>query len=466
MDTPPPCPGCQTRDRRIAALEAQVADLQQQLLALRRQRDELQRSQHRQATPFRRRQRAKKPQPPGRPAGHPPAHRPPPDHVDQTVAVPLPACPHCQGPVQEKTVHVQYQTDLPPVRPVVTRFDLEAGWCPHCRCRVQARHPEQISDAVGAAANQLGPRTLALAAELKHRLGVPFRKITDLLVTYWQLPVSHSALVRACHRLARWTQPAYLDLIERLRRAEVVHADETGWRIGGRSAWLWVFSGGPATVYLVTPGRGHDVPERVLGPDCAGYLVCDGAKAYDALEDYLKSRCLSHVLRRCHDLQEAAASPARAADVAELQTLLQEAIDLGERRAALTAVGYHRRVQEIERRLDAWLFNNRRRRSAEVERLVMHLCSHRGELLVFLHQPAVPPTNNHAEQMLRPAVISRTIGGCNQTEAGAETHSVLSSILVTAKRLGHSFLDLAVGWLRQGQAPALPPGPLPSPIGP
>lgn len=127
---------------------------------------------------------------------------------------------------------------------------------------------------------------------------------------------------------------------------------------------------------------------------------------------------------------------------------------------------YRRRVQEIEHRLDAWLFNGRRRRSAEVERLVMHLCAHRGELLVFLHQPAVPPTNNHAEQMLRPAVISRKVGGCNQTEAGAETHSVLSSILVTAKRLGHSFLDLAVGWLRQGQAPALPPGPLPNAAGP
>jgi len=73
-------------------------------------------------------------------------------------------------------------------------------------------------------------------------------------------------------------------------------------------------------------------------------------------------------------------------------------------------VGYLRRVQEIEHRLDAWLFNGRRR-SAEVERLGMHLCSHRGELLVFLHQPAVPPTNNHAEQMLRPAVISRKGSG-------------------------------------------------------
>lgn len=41
-----------------------------------------------------------------------------------------------------------------------------------------------------------------------------------------------------------------------------------------------------------------------------------------------------------------------------------------------------------------------------------HIPAHRGEWLVFLHDPEVPPTNNHAEQMLRPAVITRKMGGC------------------------------------------------------
>lgn len=448
------CRGCRERDRRIHALEAQVADLQQRLQALRQQLDELQRSQRRQAAPFRRRQRAEHPKKPGRPPGHAPAHRPLPDHVDVTYDVSLPECPHCHGPVQEKTVHVQYQTDIPPVRPVVTRFNLEAGYCPRCQRHVQARHPEQISDAVGAAANQLGPRVLALAAEMKHRLGVPYRKITDLLVSYWHFPACHAAWVRACHRLARLTGPTYQALIETLRHSAVVHSDSTGWRIGGDNAWLWVFSAAQATVYLVTPGRGHDVVEGVLGVDFRGVFVGDGAKEFDAL-DYYKARCLGHVLRRCRELQ-AVVAPADATYLEELKALLREAIDLGERRAELTAPGYARRVQEIENRLDAWLFDPRRRPGEEVERLIRHLCAHRGEWLVFLHEPGVPPTNNHAEQMLRPAVISRKIGGCNKTEAGAETHSILSSVIVTVQRLGQRFLEVAVGWLRKGEAPALP----------
>src|SRR5262249_56001562 len=78
------------------------------------------------------------------------------------------------------------------------------------------------------------------------------------------------------------------------------------------------------------------------------------------------------------------------------------------------------RVQAIEDRLDAWLDANlcRRTLSPELNRLDQHIRDHRGEWLVFLHDSAVPPTNNHAEQMLRPAVITRKIGGCNKKPPG------------------------------------------------
>jgi transposase len=128
-----------------------------------------------------------------------------------------------------------------------------------------------------------------------------------------------------------------------------------------------------------------------------------------------------------------------------LITLLQDAIGLAQRREELTIAGYSRRVQEIENRLDDWLAANLRRRqlSPELDRLDDHIRNHRGEWLIFLHDPEVPPTNNHAEQMLRPAVITRKVGGCNKTLWGALVHSVLASLMVTCKRQGKRFLDLA-----------------------
>ena len=55
--------------------------------------------------------------------------------------------------------------------------------------------------AIGAAGNTLGPVILTMGAELKHRLGVPYRKICDFFQSYCDLKVSPAALVRAERRL-------------------------------------------------------------------------------------------------------------------------------------------------------------------------------------------------------------------------------------------------------------------------
>jgi transposase len=75
--------------------------------------------------------------------------------------------------------------------------------------------------------------------------------------------------------------------------------------------------------------------------------------------------------------------------------------------------------------------------------------------LVFLHDPDVPPTNNHSEQPLRPAVITRKVGGCNKTLWGALVHGVLASLLVTCQRRGKRFLDLARRLWENNDPPAI-----------
>jgi transposase len=437
----PACPGCQQRERRIAELEELLQRLRQQL-------DQTQRDTHRQAHPFRRPEGTDKPRKPGRRRGHQADLRPvpTPDQIDRVLDVPLDECPLCHVPLYELDQVIQYQSDLPPIVPIVTQFNIETGTCPSCRQRWQGRHPEQTSDALGAAGNTLGPVVLTLAAEMKHRLGVSYRRICDFLHTYCQLKVCPAAFIRAEQRLADLARPTYELLLEALRQSHVVHADETGWRVGRLSAWLWVFSSKAATVYVIRTGtgaRGHQVPHDILGPDFDGYLVVDGLKSYDVLE-VAKGRCNGHLLRRCTELKDTVPTQEQK-HVEVLSTLLKEAIDLAGRRDELTPAGYGRRVQEIENRLDDWLDANLRRRpvSPELNRLDEHVRAHRGEWLLFLHDAEVPPTNNHAEQMLRPAVITRKVGGCNKNLLGALVHGVLASLMVSCHRQGKRFLDLA-----------------------
>jgi transposase len=459
------CRGCRTRDSEIARLRQQVKDLQSQIQSLRKKLCEVEQQRHRQAHPFRRDKTETNGKKPGRPKGHAPSNRPlpTPEQIDRVIDVPCGDCPDCQVPLLDPKTVVQYQTDLPPITPIVTQFNIETGFCPCCRQVQRGRHPEQLSDAIGAAGNTLGPNILTMAAELKHRLGVSYRKITDFFETYYDFRICPATFVQAEKRLTALAKPSYELLIDALRRAGVVHADETGWRIDRVNAWLWVFSSKNVTVYTIRTSRGADVPEDILGDHFSGTLVVDGLNTYTAL-DYSKGQCNGHLLRRCKTLRDVV--PSYETDkIEQLMALVQEAIDLAGRREHLTASGYARRVQQIENRFDDWLDDNITRlhhptsgcqMSDDLDRLDNHLRNHRCEWFRFLHEPDVPPTNNHAEQMLRPAVITRKVGGCNKTLLGALVHSVLSSLMVTCKRQGDKFLDFAKQLWQGGEPQAIP----------
>ena len=95
---------------------------------------------------------------------------------------------------------------------------------------------------------------------------------------------------------------------------------------------------------------------------------------------------------------------------------------------------------------------HRRRYNA---RLAKRLRKHRGSLFTFLYREEVEATNNRAERELRPAVIARKLSAGNRTEAGAETHAVLASILRTCRRQGKAIVQTVADLLRHGPGQVL-----------
>ena len=156
------------------------------------------------------------------------------------------------------------------------RFDIEVGHCSQCQRRVQGRHALQTSDALGAAGAQLGPGVVALVVELHTEMGVPLAKVAHVLRTTFGLQVTPGGLSHLLHRTARDAAPTYTALCEQVRNSPVVTPDETGWRVGAISHWLWAFVTPETTVYAICPGRGFDDATTVLGADFDGVLVRDG----------------------------------------------------------------------------------------------------------------------------------------------------------------------------------------------
>lgn len=462
------------KDQRIAELEEQLARalaiierLRKQVEDLQKKVDELERAGRRQATPFARRELVEEPKRPGRKAGQGRfSHRRPPSprQVHETREVKLHGCPECGGKLQRLKRHEQYVTDIPPVQPIRVRYITYSGYCGICHRRVRSRHGEQNSQATGAAGELVGPRAKALASDLKHRLGVSYAKVSEVLEDAFGLQVSRSGWCQADQRLAQRAKPVYEELVEVVRQSSVVHADETGWRIDTLSAWLWVFASQQATVYSIREDRSSDVVVEILGQAFQGTLVSDCYVAYDdrRLKAWLKQKCVAHLLRDWNEMQES--QRGRALQFArQLIALLKEALALKKDKPGLDPGTFSHRAQALEARLDALIAPQRRLTDRQNARMAKRLRKHRPHLLRFLYLQELEATNNLAERMLRPAVITRKTNGCNRTRTGAQTHAILASVLTTCHQHHIPILDYMVRLQRFGEtSPPLLPIPSPS----
>jgi transposase len=439
----------QTLRALIAQLEQRIADLTTENAALRDQLDEQQRQAARQAAPFRRRDSQKVPEgqrkSPGRPKGHPGAHRPVPAQVDEHVEVPLPACPHCGGAVEGVEPIEQFIEEIPPVRPRVTHLVTYRGQCPHCG-EVQSTHPLKTSEATGAAKTQLGPRAQALAATLNKQHGLTMRTTCRALHEVAGLRLSPGGLAQVVQRLGHKAEAPYAALIVDVRAAAAVFVDETSWYMGGPGPWLWVFTTATETVYRVEPGRGRDVVTDTLGEEFTGVLVSDCLASYENVP-YRTHKCIAHHLK-------AIAEARKRPDTLDLSYLdqwklfFQTVIGYYRARPHMSAEEFAQRRRHLETWLDQ-LLATPRIATGEVA-IQNRIGKRRDSILVCLYEPAAEPTNNRAERDLRPAVIARKVSCGNKTAAGKRSFEVLRSVASTCLKRGHDVVSYLAGLLPLG----------------
>lgn len=449
---------------RVAQLESQVEQLIGQVRQLTGQLQAAQRASKRQAAPFSKGRPKDHPKPPGRKAGPnygTKAHRPIPSQPpDEVIDVPLPdACPNCGGPTVEDETAEQFQTEIP-IKPIIRRFDLHIGHCRHCGKRIQPRHPLQTSDALGAAASQLGPNAQAAIVHLNKHGGLSCGKIGFYFQTTFGIPITPGGVCQSMLRAARRGEWLYQDILASVPTAPWIVPDETGWRVGGRGAWMFGAVTPTATIYLVSGQRGYDTASQIIPPDYAGTMIHDGFAPYNKFVLATHQQCLDHLNRRCKELLEYAVGGA-ARFPRQVRQLLGDALALRDRRdeGPLSPHGLAVAIGRLESRLDALLCWTRTH--ADNERLAKHLNNHRDELFTFLKAPGIDATNYRAERAMRLAATIRKIWGGNRTIRGAKAQSILMTLLATGRQLARDtfrlFADLLCG--RRVHLPFLPAGP-------
>ncbi len=141
----------------------------------------------------------------------------------------------------------------------------------------------------------------------------------------------------------------YRDLCDSVRKSPSVHTDDTGWREGGRPAWLMVFDTDVATVYQVRRRHRNAEVRELVPAEYAGVLITDRGKSYDAVElaGVKKQKCLSHVLRSVSAVLE---TKTRGACVfaKRLKGLLKQALTLWHEHRAGPGRDFSDRVRRLK----------------------------------------------------------------------------------------------------------------------
>jgi transposase len=314
----------------------------------------------------------------------------------------------------------------------------------------------QTSDALGAAASQLGPDAQAAVTALNKTFGLSYGKVSAVLKTLFGIRLSRGGSAQVMLRAATGLESTYQEIRTEVKASPVLTVDETGWRVGGKPAWLHAWVAERATCYAVDAHRKVDALETLLGIDWSGQMVHDGFSSYDRFQTATHQQCLGHILRRVRDL---AATAKRGAVhyPRRLIALFTEAIHLRNRhlQGEVSAGELSRQRQEFDRRLRRLACPVRQ--VAAYETLSEHLWKHREEWFTFLSHPEVEPTNWEVESAIRPAVVNRKVWGGNRTWVGAHAQEVLMSVLETARRVGLSALDFVSQTLRAIGNPSLTP---------
>jgi transposase len=239
-------------------------------------------------------------------------------------------------------------------------------------------------------------------------------------------------------------------IFQEVLHSGVLYADETGWRVAGKTFWLWCFTTKQAAYYLIDRSRGSPVVLRILGEVFDGVLVSDFYAAYNFVCAAAKQKCLAHLLRELEKVSLRNNGAEWLDFAAKTKRFAKDALRLGIERAGCSDEKYDRRWRRLYDRLAE--IHDSEYSDKDCRRLARRLEKYRFELLTFLERDNVDATNNHGERTIRPAVLMRKNYYGNRSERGADVQAVLMSVFRTLEMRGIDPLEYLEKALRANLA--------------
>ena len=353
-----------------------------------------------------------------------------PDHIHELK---LENCPESGVALNEEQIvgTLKRQVfDLPSPKLEVTEYiayiyELENGQ------QVRAHFPEGVDSAV-----QYGFRFQAWLVYLSDYQLIPLRRIRCMCADLFGYSVSEATVVAARERCAA-NLNGFMEVVgKRLGRAAVLHADETGMRVEGKTAWLHSLSNSEYTLYHIDPKRGYDAIEQMrILENYSGFLV------HDFWSPYFRLSC-KHAMCNQHIVRELTFFEEKYSWASALKTLL---LDCNKEPGSKSLEQWHEQYSKLVKDGYAEIdfkpkqSKQQRGRAAKPKELNLleRLYQHENKVLTFAKEAEVPFTNNQAEQDVRMAKVKQKVSGSFRSWSGAKLFASIRSYISTSIKQGH-----------------------------
>lgn len=312
----------------------------------------------------------------------------------------------------------------------VIKHSVEKGYCTVCQ-RWRPALPLPPTTVV------IGSRVRAFVSYASIILRLSYDQIQHILNDLYAFELSQGEITNILDREARKLTSAHEQLKNTIRQQSGAHYDETGWKVQeedqGNHAWVMTGTETPDTVFLMGRSRGKGNAEELMGEENSQHIgISDDYGAYRNLFD-THQLCWAHPLRKLRDLTQSdtldQATREQCRDAyqqfaslyGDLRAILETPFDLAERTK--------KRGELIERFNVITIphVNNPKKLSTIKESLKKNIDSY----FTCLTHEGIPADNNKAERALRHLVLKRKISFGSRTQKGANTLSVLASVLLS-----------------------------------
>jgi transposase len=326
--------------------------------------------------------------------------------------------------------------------------------CPDCGARATGALPAEVAQSA------FGARLQAAIVTLSVRNRISRRDVVELCEQLFAARISTGSVEAILQRAGDALEQPYEDLLERVRAADALNMDETGWRLHGNQRALWGAFTQRHAIFRIAADR-HEDHARELLADSSAVVTSDRWWAYGHLPLRRRQVCWAHLRR---DFQAHADGLGAEREFAEHGLRICEQLfwaweifqHTGERSEL------QRRIRALRRELKPILrqYSGKAPRYKYCRGLARNLLKAWPALWTFATVKGVQPTNNHAERALRGAVIYRKLSLGSQSDRGEQRIARLLSAHTTCRLQRRSFhaylIDALAAHARNDPIPLLP----------